>query len=138
MLSKVSNSDLIESMEKCLARLISWSYKQTTLGTQEKCRNAVFQQKILQRVLRVLLLFQFTILKQKDQPNIFSEFFQNILNASKIYEQLYLRKKCLYSELFWSAFFRHVSVFGLNMKRYYVSLLIQCKCGKMREKCGAE
>ena len=53
-----------------------------------------------------------------------------------------LRKKCLYSELFWSAFSRirteyeeiqSISPsFGLNTKRYRVSLLIQSKCGKMR------
>ena len=37
------------------------------------------------------------------------------------------RKKCLYSELFWSAFFLHFPA--------SVSLRVQSVCGKMREKC---
>ena len=46
-----------------------------------------------------------------------------------------LRKKCLYSELFWSAFFPHFLAFGPNTERYGVSLLLgpnARKCGKMR------
>ena len=39
-----------------------------------------------------------------------------------------LRKKCPYSELFWSA---HFSAFGLNTERYGVSLHIQSECGKI-------
>ena len=42
-----------------------------------------------------------------------------------------MRKKCPYSKLFWSAFFPHFPVFGLNTERYEVSLRIQSKCGKM-------
>ena len=38
-----------------------------------------------------------------------------------------LRKKCPYSELFWSAF----SAFELNTERYWVSLRIQSECEKM-------
>ena len=38
-----------------------------------------------------------------------------------------LRKKCPYSELLWSPF----SVFGLDTERYFVSLRIQSKYGKM-------
>ena len=48
------------------------------------------------------------------------------------YTWLSLRKKCPYSELFWSAF----PAFGLKTERY--SLGIQSECGKMREKCGPE
>ena len=39
-----------------------------------------------------------------------------------------LRKKCPYSELFWSYF----PAFGLNTERYRVSLRIQSECGKIR------
>ena len=35
-----------------------------------------------------------------------------------------LRKKCPYSELFWSAFLPHFPAFGLNTERYGVSLRI--------------
>ena len=42
--------------------------------------------------------------------------------------KLTLRKKCPYSELFWSVF----SAFGLNTERHGVSLRIQSECGKMR------
>ena len=48
------------------------------------------------------------------------------------YTWLSLRKKCPYSELFWSAF----PACGLKTERY--SLGIQSECGKMREKCGPE
>ena len=47
-------------------------------------------------------------------------------------------KKGPYSELLWSAFFPHFPAFGLNTEKYEVSLRIQFKCGKMREKCGPE
>ena len=36
---------------------------------------------------------------------------------------LSLRKKCPYTELFWSAFFPHFPTFGLNVERYRLSLL---------------
>ena len=49
-----------------------------------------------------------------------------------------LRRKCSYSELFWSAFFPYFPAFGLNTERYRVSLCIQSKWGKMWEKCGPE
>ena len=49
-----------------------------------------------------------------------------------------LRKMYPYSELFWSAFSSYFPAFGLNTKRYGVSLRIQSKCGKMRKKCGPE
>ena len=45
-----------------------------------------------------------------------------------------LRKNCPYSELSWSAFFPHFPAFGLNTKRYGVSLRIQSECGKMQKK----
>ena len=45
-------------------------------------------------------------------------------------------KECQYSELFYSAFFRHFSEFRLNTERYSVSLCIQSECRKTREKCG--
>ena len=38
---------------------------------------------------------------------------------------------CLYSELFWSEFFPHFLAFGLNTDRYFVSLRMHSKCGKM-------
>ena len=40
------------------------------------------------------------------------------------------RKKCLYSELFWSPFSPHFPAFGLNSERYGVSLRIQSECEK--------
>ena len=43
------------------------------------------------------------------------------------FSNLILRKRCPYSELFWSVFSR----FGLNMERSEVSLRIQSECGKM-------
>ena len=43
-------------------------------------------------------------------------------------EGLTLPKKCLYSELFWSAFFRIRTEYG---ERYVVSLRILSDCGKM-------
>ena len=45
-----------------------------------------------------------------------------------------LRKKCPYSELFWSAFFSHFPAFGVNTERYYFSVFSPNagKCGKMR------
>ena len=53
----------------------------------------------------------------------------------------WLRKKCSYSELFWSVFSRirsysgqYFPVFGLNAERYGVSLRIQSECGKTRTK----
>ena len=49
-----------------------------------------------------------------------------------------LHKKCSYSVLFRSAFFPHFPAFGLNTERYSLSLRIQSKCGKIREKCGPE
>ena len=42
--------------------------------------------------------------------------------------EIALRKKCSYSELFWSAF----SVLGLNTEKYSVSLRVQSECGKIR------
>ena len=47
-----------------------------------------------------------------------------------------MRKKCPYSQLFWSAFFIHFPAFGLNTERYSVSPHIQSECGKMLGKCG--
>ena len=47
-----------------------------------------------------------------------------------------LRKRCPYSELFWSPFFTHLPAFGLNTEGYSVSLCIQSKCGKMNSKYG--
>ena len=49
-----------------------------------------------------------------------------------------LRKKCPYSELFWTAFFPRFKAIGLNTDRYSVSVRIQSKCGEMQEKCGPE
>ena len=49
-----------------------------------------------------------------------------------------LCKKSPYSESFWSAFSPHFPAFGLNTERCSVSLRIQSKCGKMREKCEPE
>ena len=43
-----------------------------------------------------------------------------------------LRKKFLYSELFWWAFFPHFLAFGLITERYEIFLRIQC--GKMRSR----
>ena len=43
-----------------------------------------------------------------------------------------LRKKCLFSELFWSALFPHFPAFGLNTERYGVSFLFNPNAGK----CG--
>ena len=48
-------------------------------------------------------------------------YFKNIFE-NKLFE------KCPCLELFWS----HFPAFGLNTKRYFVSLRIQSKCGKMR------
>ena len=47
-------------------------------------------------------------------------------------KSLTLRKTFPYLELFWSAFFPHFPAFGVNTKRYGVSLRIQSKC----RKCG--
>ena len=44
-----------------------------------------------------------------------------------------LRKKSPYLQLFWSASFQHFPTFGLNTERYYVSLRIQSKCGKIEK-----
>ena len=47
-----------------------------------------------------------------------------------------LRKKCPYSELFWSAFFPHLPAFGLNTQRQCVSCYLSVfspntgKCGE--------
>ena len=49
-----------------------------------------------------------------------------------------LRKKCPYSELFWSSFFPHFPAFGLNTERYGVSLRIQSKCGKNKDQNNSE
>ena len=38
-----------------------------------------------------------------------------------------MRKKCPYSELFWSAFLSHFAAFGVNTERYSVSLKVQEK-----------
>ena len=51
-----------------------------------------------------------------------------------------LRKKCSYSELFWSAFFPHFPAIWLNTKRYLIlrispySVRMQENAGKMRTK----
>ena len=58
-------------------------------------------------------------------------YFYTIVNYIRCSSQL-LRKKCPYSELFWSAFSPHFAAFGLNTERYGVCLRIQSKCGKMR------
>ena len=42
-----------------------------------------------------------------------------------------LRKKCPYLELFWSVFFPHFPVFGLNAERYSHSVQIRENAGKM-------
>ena len=47
-------------------------------------------------------------------------------------------KKSPYLESFWSVFFTHFPAFGLNTEIYAISLRVQSKCGKMREKCGLE
>ena len=52
-----------------------------------------------------------------------------------------LRKKCPYSESFWSTLFPHFPAFGLNTESYSVSLLIQCeygKCGKNADQNNSE
>ena len=59
----------------------------------------------------------------------------NITSKTEKNWNLSLRKKCSYSELFWSTFFLHFSAFGLNTERYSVSLRIQSDWGEMREKC---
>ena len=43
------------------------------------------------------------------------------------------RKKCPYSELFWSSFSPHFSAFGLHTERYSVCLRTQSECGKTQE-----
>ena len=42
----------------------------------------------------------------------------NILNIKWVSVKWSLRKKCPYSELFWSAFFTRFPAFGLNTERY--------------------
>ena len=54
---------------------------------------------------------------------------KKVLNLESLHTVFSLRKKCLYSELFWSAFFPHFSAFGLN-----ISLRIQSEWGKIRKK----
>ena len=57
--------------------------------------------------------------------------------SKKLFSQT-LRKKCPYSELFWSSFFPHFPAFGLNTERYsvesrqYPSVFTRnvAKCGK--------
>ena len=56
---------------------------------------------------------------------------KNFLQSLRNYT---LRKKCPYSELYWSILFLHFPVFELNTERYGVSFRMR----NMREKCGAE
>ena len=49
---------------------------------------------------------------------------------------LTLRKKCPYSELFWSAFFPHFPAFGLNTERYGVIGSISPYSVRTRENAG--
>ena len=42
---------------------------------------------------------------------------KKVLNLESLHTVFSLRKKCLYSELFWSAFFPHFSAFGLNIRK---------------------
>ena len=51
---------------------------------------------------------------------------------------LTLRKRCPYSELFWSAFFPHFPAFGLNTERYSLSLRIQSECGNNADQNNSE
>ena len=65
-------------------------------------------------------------------------FFEDLIAKDKIYEPLPLRKKCSYSEFFWSAFFSHFPAFGLNTERYGVSFRIQSECGKNADQINSE
>ena len=49
-----------------------------------------------------------------------------------------LRKRCHYSEIFWSAFSSHFRAFGLNTKRYGLSVRIQFECGKNVDQNNSE
>ena len=49
-----------------------------------------------------------------------------------------LRKRCHYSEIFWSAFSSHFRAFGLNTKRYGLSVRIQSECGKNADQNNSE
>ena len=58
--------------------------------------------------------------------------FLQITNSIKPFHTTYsLRKRCPYSELFYSVFLPHLLTFGLNTERYKVFLRIQSECGKM-------
>ena len=61
-----------------------------------------------------------------------------LLRSFNLYFSFWLHKKCPYLGLFWSAFFQHFPAFGLNTKRYGVSLHIQSGYGRMLKKCGPE
>ena len=77
----IRNSNLTEFRGKCLAILIWILYKQTTLGTQNSNRNAVFKWKILQIVL---LLFQIFLLALKSK--IVQYFLFSILKVFLLYQ----------------------------------------------------
>ena len=68
--------------------------------------------------------------------NSFLSYISDYIYSSSLHLWNALRKRCLYLELFWSAFFPHFLAFGLNTERYGVSFRIQSECGKIREKCG--
>ena len=117
-----------------------------------------FLQKVLLKALDLVPFVQFKNVKNTHEvvlllvklpksntaPCMFFTFFmlykwyqiaQRITNNCEWFS---MHKKYPYSELFWSEFILHFHAFGLNTERYGVSLRIQSKCRKMREKCGPE
>ena len=66
------------------------------------------------------------------------KYMKEMVCPSKFKQRTARHKKSPYLESFWSVFFTHFPAFGLNTEIYAISLRIQSKCGKMREKCGLE
>ena len=62
-----------------------------------------------------------------------NKFIEKFIHKYLISLSFALRKKCPYSELFWSTFFSHFHAFGLNTVRYSVSFRIQSKIATLSE-----
>ena len=84
-------------------------------------------------------LVNFWIFFQPPNPYLDPPFYMKWSTGLKWVKQiLSLRKKCPYSELFWSAFSPHFPAFGLNAERYRLSLRIQSECGKNADQNNSE
>ena len=78
------------------------------------------------------------VAKENSLTNVFHGF-EHPGNLVKWFDlQLTLHKKCPCSDLFWSTFFPHFPVFGLNMERYGVFSQNGGKCGKNADQDNSE